>query len=56
MKKVIIGFDKNGEPYVMRAPKKIEIEFKKRPDKKTLRKRVRTVAYQVKTFFGGAAS
>jgi hypothetical protein len=56
MKKVIIGFDKNGEPYVMRAPKKILVEFKTRPDKKTLRKQIRTAAYQFKTFFKGAAS
>lgn len=50
MRKVVIGFDKKGNPYVVSCPKKVEVAFK--PYKKpTLKKHLKTAWYHVKTFF-----
>jgi hypothetical protein len=50
MKQVIIGF-KDGKPYVMSSPKKIEIIFKTEK-KRTIKKVLRTWLYQFKTALG----
>lgn len=46
MKQVIIGIDKKGKPYVMSAPKKVEVIFKE-PKKRSLKKRLKTFLYHL---------
>lgn len=47
MKQVIIGM-KDGKPYVISAPKKIEVIFKAER-KRSITKRFRTLVYHLKT-------
>lgn len=47
MRKVVIGFDKKGDPYVISASKKIEVVFKKEK-KKSIKKRVKTFLYRLR--------
>lgn len=47
MKQVVIGM-KDGKPYVVSAPKKIEVIFKTEK-KPTFKKRWRTLVYRLKT-------
>lgn len=47
MKKVVIGFDELGKPYVVTAPKKVIVEFRE-PKKKPLKKRIKTMMYNIK--------
>jgi hypothetical protein len=52
MRQVIISFDENGNPYVVAAPKKIEVIFKEpKKQKKTFKKLWRTAIYKLKTAF-----
>lgn len=47
MKQVIIGM-KNGKPYVMSAPKSVNVTFKQ-PKKRSFVKLMKTLWYRIKT-------
>lgn len=50
MKQVIIGFDKDGKPYVVSAPKKIEVIFREpQLTGKNLKRIWRQFSYRLKT-------
>jgi hypothetical protein len=52
MRQVIIGINKDGEPYVVSAPNKLQVVI--RPDKApTFRKLLRKVMYRIRYTFGG---
>lgn len=47
MRQVVIGFDENGQPYVVSKPTKVQVIFKQ-PKPRTLKKRLRTWLYQLR--------
>ena len=49
MKRVVIGFDAKGEPYIVSKPKKVEVVFKQ-PRKRTVKKRIKAIFYRLKTW------
>lgn len=52
MKQVIIGM-KDGKPYVVSCPKKVEVIFKEEK-KPTFKKRLKTLVYRIKTLRGAS--
>jgi hypothetical protein len=50
MRPVVLEIDKRGNYTIVAAPKKVEI-IVRRPKKKTFKKRIKTIAYQIKSFF-----
>lgn len=50
MRQVVIGFDQEGKPCVLSAPKKIQVIFKS-PKPRTLKKRIKTWLYQIQSCF-----
>jgi hypothetical protein len=50
MKQVVIEMV-NGEPVVKHCPKKVEVVIRY-PKKKSLKKQIKTMAYQIKSFVG----
>lgn len=51
MRKVIIGIDEHGAPYVVAKPKKVDVVFRETKNK-TFKKWIRTVWYQIKRKLG----
>jgi hypothetical protein len=50
MRPVIIEMQ-NGKPVIVSCPRKVQVIIRE-PKKRTLKKRIKTLAYQVKSFLG----
>ncbi|MDF2650161.1 MAG: hypothetical protein K0Q73_5966 [Paenibacillus sp.] len=50
MRPVVIEMQK-GKPVVVSCPKKVQVIFRE-PKKRTMKKRIKTFVYQVKSLFG----
>jgi hypothetical protein len=51
MRPVVIEIDKKGNYKLISVPKKVQVIIR-HPKKKPFKKRIRTLAYQVKSFMG----
>jgi hypothetical protein len=51
MRPVVIEIDKKGNYKLISVPKKCQV-IVRQPEKKTLKKQIKTIAYRVKSFLG----